>query len=175
MSTVGLNTGAESVYFAQPYSLDAHGFYFLTLEEYQEKAAANRDRYGNPVEEYELQYIDGAYHRLFNALGVNQANLGEWFELLDELDDDEDRYLIACSLAEDGYAMADLAPKWDDYFIYHGTAEDYAREMVEECSREWLQMAGNLANYVDYERLGRDMVLEGSITELEHNILLIGG
>ncbi|MCI5076434.1 antirestriction protein ArdA [Oricola sp.] len=171
MSTVGLNTGAESVYFAQPYSLDATGFYFETLEQYQAKAATNRDRYGNPVEEYELQHIDGEQHRLFNAVGVNQANLGEWFELLDELDDDEDRYLIACSLAEDGYAMAELAPKWDDYSIFRGNVAEYAEQIIEEC----YELPDRLACYLDYERLGRDMVLEGSVTELEREILLIGG
>lgn len=170
MSTASLNSGAESVYFAQPYSLDAHGFYFLTIEEYREKAAANRDRYGNPVEEYELQYIDGEHYRLFESLGVSQASLGRWFELLDELDDDDDRYLIACHLAENGERVEDLSSRWDDYSVYRGSAADYAREIVEDC----YQLPENLVYYIDFERLGRDMVLEGSITEIEREVLLIG-
>lgn len=33
----------------------------------------------------------------------------------------------------------------------------------------------NLAFYIDYERLSLDVVLGGDITELEHNLILIGG
>lgn len=169
MSIARLNARAESAYFAQPYSLDATGFYFSDLEGYRRKADANRDRFGGPVEEYELQYIDGEFHRLFNALGVNQASLADWFELLDELDGDDDRYLIACSLAGDGYVMSELAAKWDDYSVFRGTAAEYAEQVVSEC----YEVPGNLAAYIDYERLGRDMVLEGSVTEIEHDVLLL--
>lgn len=171
MSAVSLSSGAEPRYFAQPYSLDAVGFSFTDLADYEAKAAKAVDRFGMPVEEFELQYIDGEHYRLFNALGVAQASLEPWFELLEELDDDGDRYLIACHLAENGYAVDDLSSRWDDYSVYHGTAADYARELVEDC----YEVPGNLESYLDYERLGRDMVLEGSITELEYEILLVGG
>jgi len=170
MVTSGSNAGAKSEYFAQPYSLDATGFYFSDLEEYRRKADANRDRFGGPVEEYELHYIDGGFYKLFNALGVNQAGLPEWFELLDELDGDDDRYLIACHLADDGYAMSELAAKWDDFSVFRGTAADYAEQIVDEC----YEVPGNLGRYIDYERLGRDMVLEGSVVEIERDVLLLG-
>lgn len=169
MVTSGSNAGAKSEYFAQPYSLDATGFYFSDLDGYRRKADTNRDRFANPVEEYELQFIDGEYHKLFNALGVNQANLPEWFELLDELDDDDDRYLIACHLADDGYAMSDISAKWDDYRVFRGTAAEYAEQIVDDC----YEVPGNLDRYIDYERLGRNMVLEGSIVEIEHDVLLV--
>lgn len=171
MTRAGQGNWAESAYFAQPYSLDAQGFYFRTLDEYQEKSSANRDRFGNPVEEYELQYIDGEVHRLFSLLRVSQASLGDWFDLLDELEDDDDRYLIACSLAEDGYGMEQFASRWDDYSVYRGSAADYAREVVADC----FEIHSNLEPYLDYERLGRDMVLEGTITEIERDVLLVGG
>lgn len=63
------------------------------------------DRFVQPVEEYELQYIDGDNHRLFDALGISQATLAAWFTLLEALDEDEDRYLIACCLAEEEPAI----------------------------------------------------------------------
>tara|TARA_R110000787_G_scaffold31706_4_gene83966 strand:+ start:398 stop:913 length:516 start_codon:yes stop_codon:yes gene_type:complete len=171
MTTATRTTGAESEYFAQPYSLDAMGFYFTDLADYQAKAAKAVDRFGLPVEEFELQYIDGELYRLFNAIGVTQASLAAWFDLLEQLDEDEERYLIACHLAEDGYAIDELAPRWDDYSVYHGTAAEYAEEMVADC----YQLPDRIAYYLDYERLGRDMVLEGSITELERDLLLLGG
>lgn len=160
---------AESTYFAQPYSIEATGFYFTTLEEYQAKAAKAVDRFGMPVEEFEIQYIDGDVSKLFTAVGVNQANLADWFDLLDKLDGDEDQYAIACHLANDGCSMDDLPLRWDDYSLYHGTAEDYARDMVEVC----YDLPTNLEYYLDYGRLGRDMVLEGSLIELDHSRLLV--
>ena len=44
---------------AQPYDLAAAGFYFKAAEEYAEKSAALRNDYGDPVEEFEIQFIDG--------------------------------------------------------------------------------------------------------------------
>ena len=44
---------------AQPYDISANGFYFETAEEYAAKANALRNDYGDPVEEFEIQFIDG--------------------------------------------------------------------------------------------------------------------
>lgn len=171
MSAGAFHGRAESMYFAQPYNLSATGFYFADLEEYQTKAATAVDDFGQPVEEFELQYIDGDHAELFRALRVSQASLADWFELVDALGSEEDRYLIACHLADLGYAIGDLADRWDDYSIYHGTAADYAAEFVADC----YELPDNISAYIDYERLGRDMVLGGDITELKDEVILIGG
>lgn len=171
MSAVLTTAGAKASYFAQPYNLGAVGFYFEDLDDYREKASDLKDDCGLPVEEFEIQYIDGDHARLFNALNISQASLSDWFDLLDELDDDEDRCLIACHLAEMGFDISELSRRWDDYRLYRGTAADYAEEIVSEC----YEVPGNLASYIDYERLGRDMMLGGDITELEHDLILIGG
>ncbi len=44
---------------AQPYDLAATGFYFETYEEYADKSAKLRNDYGDRVEEFEIQFIDG--------------------------------------------------------------------------------------------------------------------
>ncbi|MEP3296768.1 MAG: hypothetical protein ABJO27_09875 [Pseudoruegeria sp.] len=61
---------------AQPYDLSAAGFCFQTAEEYAEKANALRNDYGAPVEEFEIQFIDGEHIdcELAQAIGLNQAN-----------------------------------------------------------------------------------------------------
>ncbi len=169
MSAGAIRGGAESMYFAQPYNISATGFYFNDLEEYQTKAATAVDDFGQPVEEFEIQYIDGDHAELFNALRISQASLADWFELADNLGNDEDRYLIACHLADLGYAVSELADRWDDYWIYRGTAADYAAEIIEDC----YTLPDNIVAYIDFERLGRDMVLGGDITELHHGLLLI--
>ncbi len=62
--------------FAQPYDISASGFYFNTAEEYTTQASKLRNSYGQPVEEFELQFIDGESidADLFKALNVNQSN-----------------------------------------------------------------------------------------------------
>ncbi|QQM32362.1 antirestriction protein ArdA [Martelella lutilitoris] len=171
MNTVSLGMGAESVYFAQPYNIDAVGFYFTDLADYQDKAAKAVDRFGFPVEEFELQYIDGDYAELFNALSVSQASLADWFELVDEIDDVDDRYVIACHLAGLGVAVGEIAGQWDDYWLYRDSAADYAAELVADC----YELPQQLEYYIDYERMGRDMVLNGDIVEIERELILIGG
>lgn len=40
---------------------------------------------------------------------------------------------------------------------------------------ECYQLPDKLDAYLDYEKLGRDMVFEGLIIEREHDLLLTGG
>ena len=42
-------------FFAQPYNIDAEGFFFDSEAEFAAKLSAHRDRFGQPVEEYEIQ------------------------------------------------------------------------------------------------------------------------
>ena len=93
-----------NTYHATPYDTSALGFYFNTYEEYLEKYATHRNDYGDPVEEYEIQFIDGDNYRLFGSLGINQANLNEWFDSFEELDDED--IIKTIYLSEDlGYPM----------------------------------------------------------------------
>jgi len=73
--------------FAQPYDISAQGFYFSDFEDYQTKAAKAVNHYGQPVEEFEIQFIDGddIDCELAKAYGVSQANLKSYFSAVDEL------------------------------------------------------------------------------------------
>ena len=66
-----------TIFYAQPYDTSAIGFYFESLEEYKEKIKKAVNTFGQAVEEFEIQFIDGEEinSRLFDALGLNQANL----------------------------------------------------------------------------------------------------
>ena len=77
------------VFHAQPYNLDATGFYFTDMDDYQAKFDANRDRFGLPVEEYEIQFIDGdsADSQLFEAAGIDQATIEFFIDEIMGLDD----------------------------------------------------------------------------------------
>jgi hypothetical protein len=81
---------------AQPYDITAKGFYSESAEEYRENAAAKTNRYGIPVEEFEIQFIDGAPidAALAGAVGLNQGNVGAFFERVDEWDIHQKRGVI---------------------------------------------------------------------------------
>ncbi|MEM5585221.1 antirestriction protein ArdA [Roseibium sp. AS2] len=153
----------DSVYYAQPYSIEATGFYFSSLEEYEAKTKGHTDRFGMPVEEYELQFIDGDNHRLFNALGISQATLAVWFETFAELDVDDDDYLKAVYLAENGYNIDEIPDRIDDVSIYRGRAVDYAEELITEC----YDIPVKLEYYIDYEAFARDMAVNGDFNVME--------
>ncbi|MGB0696266.1 MAG: hypothetical protein ACPGOY_11495 [Rhodospirillaceae bacterium] len=83
---------------AQPYDISASGFFFETAEQYQDRAAACRNDFGQPVEEFEIQFIDGEALdcALAQAWGINQANFPAYLEALDDWDEDRKRrYIIA--------------------------------------------------------------------------------
>ncbi|APG62022.1 hypothetical protein LPB140_03415 [Sphingorhabdus lutea] len=112
-----------NIYHATPYDISATGFYFSTYDEYAEKAAIHRNEHGDPVEEYEIQFIDGDNLRLFNAVGVNQANLQNWFDKFKDLDGDD--AIKAIYLAEDlGYRLEDALDRLDDVHLFEGTASN---------------------------------------------------
>jgi len=154
-----------TTYHAQPYSLDATGFYFDSLDDYEAKYEANKDVFGAPVEEYEIQFIDGAGAELFNALGIDQSTLELWFDRAEDLDKNEQAalsYLTGECLGMDPYDALDMI---DDVCLFEGTAKDYAEEYFEEVYPDLPQ---TLRNYIDIESFARDLELNGDIYEFNH-------
>jgi hypothetical protein len=151
---------------AQPYSLDAHGFYFSDYEEYTTKAEALRDTYGNPVEEFEIQICDGDAEDvdLFNACGVNQANLEQFFDDVLTLDDHQKPaffYLmnvLNCTIEQ-------ALDKIDEPSIYEGELKEAAEELFDECYLS--DIPESVRNYIDYAAFARDCELGGDMTEFE--------
>jgi len=156
-----------NIYHATPYDISATGFYFTDYDDYRAKAASHRNAYGDPVEEYEIQFIDGDNPRLFKALGVNQASLKEWFDEFEDMDETD--AIKAISLIEDfGYEADTVLEHLDDLCLFEGTAVEYAEHYLEE-SGLLSQVPESLRYYIDTEAMARDMVLGGDITELRHD------
>ena len=90
--------------FAQPYDISATGFFFETAEEYNQKAKSLRNSYGLPVEEFEIQFIDGKGidAELFESLGVHQGDLAAFFEAVDSWNEEE-KVKAIIALSEVGY------------------------------------------------------------------------
>ena len=145
--------------FAQPYDISAQGFYFKTADEYGEKYAKARNAYGSPVEEYEIQFIDGEKidAELFEALRIYQGTFARFLEVADEWDEHQKRKIIL-AVGQCGYAF-DLQsgdPDDLDVDIYE---LDSLRALAEQFVDDGLfgDIPERLQNYLDYDAIARDL------------------
>ena len=155
-----------TTFFAQPYNLDAIGFYFACTEQYDAKASANYDSYGGKVEEYEIQFIDGERidAQLARAYGLYQSNISEFIDAVETWEDDTKiRYIIA--VGEGGYS-ADTDPENLDIDIYE---IDTMRELAEQFVDEGLygEIPESLKYYIDHDAIARDLGIDYSETEVD--------
>lgn len=150
---------------AQPYDLDAAGFYFRSLEDYEKKAEKNLNRYGQLVEEYELQVIDGTDYFCAEPY---QCNLSSWFEqeeVFSGLSELEQK--VVTWLVEDlRKTPQDALDTYEDVSLHEGTASDYAYGFAEDC----LDLSGVALQYFDTEAFARDMRLNGELVEIEREL-----
>lgn len=153
-------------FYAQPYNPDARGFYFSSEEDYEQKSSECLDAFGLPVEEFEIQFIDGSGQEsdLFRAFGVNQANLGQFVAIIDDVPEYQLPALFyLCDVL--GYSMEDAMKKLDDVTICSGRLEDAAEDLFDECYAH--EIPENLRIYIDYARFARDCELGGDMSEFE--------
>lgn len=150
--------------FAQPYSLDAQGFFFHSTEEFETLSESLRDRFGCPVEEFEIQFIDGDDADLFEVCSINQANLFMWFDEIEVLDDHEkiSLYFLTGVL---GYSLDSAMNKIDEVSIFHGDAQEAAEELFDDCYAH--AIPENLRFYFDMEKFARDLEIGGDFNEFE--------
>lgn len=153
----------QTTLHAQPHDISAVGFYFQSLEEYATKSEALLNPYGHKVEEFELQYIDGELNELFNACGINQANIELWFNTIEGLDHHEQIalfYLMSNGICKD---LEQALEKLDDVSFSECCLRDAAEELFDECYLH--EVPESVRNYIDYEAFARDCDLGGDFNE----------
>ena len=93
-------------FYAQPYDISATGFCFEDAETYQDKSANLVNRYGNLVEEFEFQFIDGETidAELFLTLSVDQSNILKFIDLHEDWDEYE-KCLLIIAAGKYGYSF----------------------------------------------------------------------
>lgn len=153
---------------AQPYDISANGFYFEDLEGYKTKAAANKNDYDDPVEEYEIQFIDGDHIDcdLAKAWGINQANIRGYFEACEGWDDNEKTvFIIAVGEVGCCFDPETVSPSDFDVDIYH---VDSMKELAEQFVEEGLfgNIPEHLANYIDMGAIAYDLAMDYTETEV---------
>jgi hypothetical protein len=152
--------------YANPYNIDAAGFYFNDANEFIEKSTNLTGRYGNQLEEFEIDFIDGDDAALFNACAINQANLNTWFDDIETLDDHE-KINLYYLLSVAGYTLSQALDKLDEPSIKQSSLRDAAEELFDEC---WLhEVPESIRFYIDYDKFARDCEMGGDLVEFEYN------
>ena len=152
--------------YANPYNIDAAGFYFESADEFTEKSQNLTDRYSNLLEEFEIDFIDGDDAALFNACGINQANLSLYFEDIEPLNE-TDKAALYFLLSDLGYGLPDALEKVYEVSLYEGKLLDAAGELFDECYLH--KMPEQIRYYVDYEKFARDCEVGRDMIEFEYS------
>ncbi|MCI5045064.1 MAG: antirestriction protein ArdA [Aquisalinus sp.] len=149
--------------YAQPYNLEASGFYFRTYEEYLEKSAGLKDRFGCPVEEFEIQFIDGECldGALAKAMEVSQASLATFLEHVDDWTDNQ-KVMAIIALSECGFTLEQIGNDPElmlDMDIYEDLSmPELAEQFVDE--GVFGDIPEHIAHYIDYELIARDLSMD---------------
>ncbi len=142
---------------ATPYDMDAPFFYFSTLEEYESRVATLTNRYGQPVEEFMIDFIDGSRleSELAQAVKLDQCNFAKFLEVVDDWHDYE-KTIAIIAMGHDSSLSLDDDPHRRDVEIYE--ARDY-KDLAEQFVDEgyYGEIPDHLIHYIDYEAIGRDL------------------
>ncbi len=154
--------------YAQPYDISATGFYFEDAAEYAQKAAKARNDYGQKVEEFEIQFIDGEDLdcELAKALDLSQVNVARFLELVDEWEDHE-KIRFAIAAGECGYSF-DIEHDDIDLLEIDIYGVETLRELAEQFVEDGLfgDIPEQLQFYIDYDAIARDLAVEYSETTI---------
>ena len=160
--------------FAQPYDISAAGFFFESMEEYDSKSSKLQNSYGEPVEEFEIQFIDGEDIdcALFRALGVHQGDIGAYFEAVDEWEDYQ-KINVILAVGEAGYSF-DLGKDSPDQFDIQIYEVDSMKELAEQMVDEGLfgDIPEHLERYIDMDAIARDLEFDYSEIEIAGETLI---
>lgn len=161
--------------YAQPYDLDAQGFYFDSFEDYETKYNKNCNVYGQPVEEYEIQFIDGSAIDcdLFNAV-KGQYNLKAFFMVANTWEDYNKIPLIIAyeeNITSEPFNEEVTSDMFEDIDIYYDMSfEDLAWEFIE--NGLFGDIPDHLENYLDIEKMARDLSYDYNEISVGNNSII---
>ena len=67
-----------------------------------------------------------------------------------------------------GSNIKDALERYEEVYMHHRTAQDYAQELIEETT----EIPENLQYYIDYFTIARGMKIKGKIIEIEHDLIV---
>jgi len=109
--------------------------------------------------------------KAYKKVELDIETLKDCFDVVSSFDDNKQK-LFALLLNDYSYSydietLTNYCENNAD--LFDGSASDYAYELINDCYD--LKPMGGLANYIDYDSFGRDMLLNGEIVELGYNLL----
>ncbi len=112
------------------------------------------------IHDYECD-IEGVKISEYSSL----SNLNEIAEQLEELDE-SDKEKLEAIVEYQGGDILDYIDELDDYILYSDICDEYdlGYYWIQESGCYDLKSMGNLANYFDYEKFGRDITYDGNGT-----------
>ena len=123
------------------------------------------------MEETFVQDYCSGWMDIRNCDNQSAFELADWvYEHRDEIDGNEKKLRAIIETCYGDYE--DAMDALDEYDLYEGMdASDYARQLFEECysmpkGMEWVE------GYIDFDSMGRDMVLNGEIVEATDGLLV---
>lgn len=153
--------------FANPYDISATGFYFESVEEYNNKTKKACNQMGFPVEEFEIEFIDGEEIDcdLFRALHVHQGDFGAYLDACDDWTEDQKRRVIIACYNRYGFDFDKNRPDDIEVDIYEvDSMKDLAEQFVEEGL--FGEIPKSIAYYIDYDLIARDLEADYSTAEI---------
>jgi len=152
-------------FYANPYNASVSGFYFETYEEFELKLSDLKNDFGVPVEEVEIEAIDGTREEmeLADVFGIDQANIAEFIAFIET--SDEDLWPAIYFILNDNRASSfDEAIRIArDYSIREGELIDAASEIFDEV----YDLPDEVKMYIDYEKYADDLRCGGDMVEFE--------
>lgn len=155
--------------YAQPYDLDAQGFYFTSFEDYETKYNNNFNVYGQFVEEYEIQFIDGSVinNALFDAVG--SYNLKAYYKVVNKWDDFEKVPLIISykdNITNEPFNEEVEPDDFQEIMIYYDTTfKELAQEFIDDGMLG--DIPKHLEQYIDVDKYAYDL-------KMDHNEFRLG-
>ena len=157
-----------TLFCAQPYDVSASGFYFRSRAEFDALRLACRGDTGLPVEEFEIQFIDGEVLDAYfaDAFGLNQASVFRIIELIEEWNEDQKRRFII-AVGECGYSFDSDTVDTDDFEV-----EIYADISLRELAMQFVdeglfgEIPERIQGYLDYDAIARDLGMDYSETDV---------
>lgn len=154
--------------FAQPYDISANGFYFDSFEAYERNASILRNSHGDPVEEFEIQFIDGddIDCDLANAWGLSQISIRSFFEAVEGWEHHQ-KIVFIIAVGECGYSFNPDRDNPDDFDVDIYQA-DSLKELAEQFVDDGLYgpIPESLAYYIDYDAIARDLSVDFTETTI---------
>lgn len=165
---------SELTLYANPYDIEAQGFYFSDMADFKKKVKKAKNIHGDPVEEFEIDFINGddTEMKLFSMMETGQHNIEEYFDAVDEGYDEDDIQRLQILTEDMGYDFNDALDKKDDLVVYgeFKDDEDYAYEFVDQMGGAGELGKETLEQYFDYESFGRDLVLGGDVSKTDEGV-----